>query len=183
MAGPHLPWPAARKSPTTYESWRARYPCGLRSTVVADLRHESGSCHNHQETQRGWDPPSPRSQGQTHIQPKGAHVTHGPATSIQRRPSTPKGAGSADSGTAPSIAPPAASKVAVPNGIGLNYQEAQDLWRAAGLHVAPANDATGANRLPVLDSNWVVVAQDLKPGSKVTADSFITATVKKYTDD
>jgi len=28
-----------------------------------------------------------------------------------------------------------------------------------------------------------VVAQDLKPGSKVTADSFITATVKKYTDD
>ncbi|HEX6056290.1 MAG TPA: PASTA domain-containing protein [Intrasporangium sp.] len=83
----------------------------------------------------------------------------------------------------PSIAPPAASRVAVPNGIGLNYQEAQDLWRAAGLHVAPAKDATGANRLPVLDSNWVVVAQDLKPGSKVTADSFITATVKKYTDD
>ena len=82
-----------------------------------------------------------------------------------------------------SIAPPADSNITVPNGIGLNYQEAQDSWRAAGLHVAPANDATGANRLPVLDSNWVVVGQDLKPGSKVAADSFITAAVKKYTDD
>ena len=151
-----------RTSPTTHESSRARYPCGVRSTVVAELRHESGSCHNHRETQRGWHPPSRQSQGETCIQPKGAHVTQSPATSI---------------------APPAASTVAVPNGIGLNYQEAQDLWRAAGLHVAPANDATGANRLPVLDSNWVVVAQDLKPGFKVTADSFITATVKKYTDD
>ncbi|HKX68862.1 MAG TPA: PASTA domain-containing protein [Intrasporangium sp.] len=82
-----------------------------------------------------------------------------------------------------SIAPAADSNITVPNGIGLNYQEAQDSWRAAGLHVAPANDATGANRLPVLDSNWVVVGQDLKPGSMVAADSFITATVKKYTDD
>ena len=71
----------------------------------------------------------------------------------------------------------------MPDGVGLNYQEAQDRWRAAGLHVAPAVDATGANRLPVLDSNWVVLAQDLKPGTKVPADSFITATVKKYTDN
>jgi hypothetical protein len=75
-----------------------------------------------------------------------------------------------------------ASKITVPDGVGMNYQDAQDLWRAAGLVVAPAEDATGANRLPVLDSNWVVLAQDLKAGSKVPADSMITATVKKYTD-
>jgi hypothetical protein len=75
-----------------------------------------------------------------------------------------------------------ASKITVPDGVGMNYQDAQDLWRAAGLLVAPAEDATGANRLPVLDSNWVVLAQDLKAGSKVAADSMITATVKKYTD-
>lgn len=74
------------------------------------------------------------------------------------------------------------SKVTVPNGVGLNYQDAQDAWRAAGLHVAPAHDATGANRVPVLDANWVVLSQDLEPGSKVAADSFITATIKKYTD-
>ncbi|GAB2770982.1 hypothetical protein GCM10027039_35390 [Terrabacter koreensis] len=79
-------------------------------------------------------------------------------------------------------APKPAAKVTVPDGVGMNYQEAQDAWRAAGLHVAPATDATGANRVPVLDRNWVVLAQDLEAGSKVAADSFITATIKKYTD-
>ena len=87
---------------------------------------------------------------------------------------------------APVNSPPAqtsaAVTVVVPNGVGKDYQTAQDLWRAAGLHVAPATDATGANRLPIIDSNWVVLAQDLKAGSKVPIDSFITATVKKYTD-
>ncbi|GIF16263.1 PASTA domain-containing protein [Actinoplanes teichomyceticus] len=76
----------------------------------------------------------------------------------------------------------APAKVVVPNGVGLDYQSAQDLWRAAGLHVAPATDATGAHRLPLVDANWVVVSQDLKAGTKVAADSFITATVKKYSD-
>lgn len=74
------------------------------------------------------------------------------------------------------------AQVTVPNGVGLNYQQAQDEWRGAGLHVAPAVDGTGAHRLPVLDSNWVVLSQDLAAGSKVAADSFITATVKKFTD-
>ncbi len=67
--------------------------------------------------------------------------------------------------------------------LGLDYQSAQDLWRAAGLHVAPAKDATGANRLPVIDANWVVVARRPKAGAKVDQGSFITATVKKDTDD
>ena len=73
--------------------------------------------------------------------------------------------------------------VVVPNGVGLDYQSAQDVWRAAGLHVAPAIDALGANRLPVIDSNWVVLSQDLPAGSVVPVGSFITATVKKYTDN
>ncbi|MEV4351827.1 PASTA domain-containing protein [Actinoplanes sp. NPDC049596] len=81
---------------------------------------------------------------------------------------------------APTTVAPA--KVKVPNGVGLDYQSAQDRWRAAGLHVAPAVDATGANRLPVIDANWVVVSQNLKAGTTVAADSFITATVKKYSD-
>ena len=65
----------------------------------------------------------------------------------------------------------------------MNYQGAQDLWRSAGLVVLPAEDATGANRIPFLDSNWVVLAQDLKPGTRVEDGTGITATVKKYTDD
>ncbi|WP_083449036.1 PASTA domain-containing protein [Actinoplanes rectilineatus] len=77
---------------------------------------------------------------------------------------------------------PKAAKIKVPDGVGLDYQSAQDLWRAAGLHVAPAKDATGANRLPVIDANWVVLSQDPKAGTTVEADSFITATVKKNTD-
>jgi hypothetical protein len=78
-------------------------------------------------------------------------------------------------------APVADAVIVVPDGVGKDYQSAQDLWRAAGLHVAPATDALGASRLPLIDSNWVV-AQDLSAGSKVPDDSFITATVKKYTD-
>lgn len=77
----------------------------------------------------------------------------------------------------------AAVRITVPDGVGLDYQSAQDVWRAAGLHVAPAIDATGAHRIPVLDANWIVLSQDLQPGSKVPADTFITATVKKYSDD
>jgi PASTA domain len=73
--------------------------------------------------------------------------------------------------------------VVVPKGVGLDYQSAQDLWRAAGLHVAPATDATGAHRLPIVDSNWVVLSQDPPAGAVVDRGSFITATVKKYTDD
>ena len=77
---------------------------------------------------------------------------------------------------------PAAAKVTVPNGVGKDYQTAQDLWRAAGLIVAPATDALGANRLPVIDSNWVVLSQIPEAGTKVESGSTITATVKKYTD-
>lgn len=76
-----------------------------------------------------------------------------------------------------------AGTITVPNAVGKNYQQAQDMWRAAGLHVMPATDATGANRLPLIDSNWVVLSQDPKAGAKVPMDSPITATVKKYTDN
>jgi hypothetical protein len=74
------------------------------------------------------------------------------------------------------------SKIRVPDGVGLNYQKAQDAWRAAGLHVAPATDATGAHRLAMIDANWVVVSQDLPAGAKVNRGTFITATIKKYSD-
>ena len=75
-----------------------------------------------------------------------------------------------------------ATTVAVPNGVGMDYQAAQDAWRAAGLHVSPAVDATGAHRLPIIDSNWVVLSQDPPAGTQVESGSSIVATVKKYTD-
>jgi hypothetical protein len=78
---------------------------------------------------------------------------------------------------------PKPAKLKVPDGVGLDYQSAQDVWRAAGLHVAPAEDAKGAHRIPVLDANWIVVSQTPKAGTQVDAGSSITATVKKSTDD
>jgi hypothetical protein len=84
--------------------------------------------------------------------------------------------------TAQTSAAAAATVVVVPNGVGMNYQAAQDAWRAAGLHVSPAVDATGANRLPIIDSNWVVLSQNPSSGTRVESGSFIVATVKKYTD-
>jgi beta-lactam-binding protein with PASTA domain len=103
-------------------------------------------------------------------------------------PNTPTAATTTQPPTSPAVATPPASsvnsagQVIVPDAVGKDYQSAQDLWRAAGLHVAPATDATGAHRLPVIDSNWVVLGQSLKAGSTVPRDTFITATVKKYTD-
>jgi hypothetical protein len=75
-----------------------------------------------------------------------------------------------------------AEMIVVPSGVGLDYQSAQDLWRASGLLVLPATDATGAGRLPVIDANWVVLSQNPAAGTMVAKGSFITAAVKKYTD-
>jgi len=94
--------------------------------------------------------------------PPVATTTAAPATATQAKPS---------------------SSIVVPNGVGMDYQQAQDIWRAAGLHVFPAVDGLGAHRLPVIDSNWVVLSQDPPAGTEVERGSFITATVKKYTDD
>ncbi len=71
----------------------------------------------------------------------------------------------------------------VPDGVGMNYQDAQDLWRSQGLVVLPAEDATGANRMPMIDSGWVVLGQDPKPGTPAKDGDSITAVVKKYSDD
>lgn len=91
-------------------------------------------------------------------------------------PKTPVSQGVSDSTVSVS------DKVIVPNGVGKDYQSAQDLWRAAGLVVGIAHDATGAHRLPFIDSNWLVLSQDPPAGQKVDKGSLIVASVKKFTD-
>ncbi len=93
-------------------------------------------------------------------------------------PSTPP-ASAAPTAAAPAPAP---ASVQVPDVTGMNYQDAQDLLRANGLAVYPANDGLGANRIPVLDLNWFVVTQDVPPGTTVEAGTGITCTILKYTD-
>lgn len=72
--------------------------------------------------------------------------------------------------------------VTVPDAVGKNYQRAQDLWRSRGLVVLPAEDASGKDRLPWIDSGWYVVDQDPPPGTRVEDGSTIQATILKYTD-
>ena len=108
-----------------------------------------------------------------------------PATTIfvTQTPEPPKEAAVPTQEVVPTQDPkPTSVRVTVPNGVGKDYQTAQDLWRAAGLVVLPATDALGANRLPIIDSNWVVLSQIPKAGTKVQSGSTITATVKKFTD-
>jgi hypothetical protein len=109
------------------------------------------------------------------LPPTGQNALATPTPSVSASPSPVS--------PSPTSPMPPATQIVVPNGVGLNYQAAQDLWRAAGLHVAPAHDATGVHRLPIIDSNWVVLAQDPPAGTQVERGTFITATVKKYTDD
>ena len=78
--------------------------------------------------------------------------------------------------------PKKVSRITVKNGVGLSYQKAQDVWRAQGLTVGIAEDATGRDRLAFLDSNWVVVGQDLAPGQQVKDGAIITASIQKYSD-
>jgi len=103
-----------------------------------------------------------------------------PAPIVTSEPEVPEAKPAAPVAEAPTESQ---GTVTVPKGVGLNYQQAQDLWRGVGLVVLPATDATGANRLPIIDSNWIVLSQSPKPGSKVVAGSDVTATVKKYTDN
>jgi len=91
----------------------------------------------------------------------------------------------AQGNSAPEDVTPAADPdtVVVADMIGQNYQDAQDVWRASGLVVTPADDATGANRLPFIDSNWYVVDQTPPGGTEVPNGSNVKATVKKYSDN
>ncbi len=84
--------------------------------------------------------------------------------------------------TSPAPGATTESTVTVIDAIGKNYETAQGMWRGEGLHVLPATDALGLGRIPIIDSNWVVVNQDLKGGTRVSHGSFITATVRKYSD-
>lgn len=91
---------------------------------------------------------------------------------------TPSETASAEPTVSPSEAP--IEYVKVENVVGLDYQTAQDIWRAQGLVVLPATDATGQGRWAFIDSNWIVVGQDISPGTKVEVGTPITASIKKF---
>ncbi|WP_327581414.1 PASTA domain-containing protein [Nonomuraea sp. NBC_00507] len=73
----------------------------------------------------------------------------------------------------------AAEKKELPDVVGMNLQEGQDTLQAAGFYVLNDKDATGQNRLQVLDRNWVVTKQSPAAGRKVSTDTLITLYAKK----
>lgn len=79
-------------------------------------------------------------------------------------------------------APPApqSNLIRVPNVVGTNHQGAQDAMQAAGLYNLAEQDGTGQGRLLLFDRNWVVIAQNPAPGTRVSEDAVITLTSKKY---
>lgn len=73
-------------------------------------------------------------------------------------------------------------KIKVPNVVGKSHQFGQDAMQEAGLYMLAEEDATGQDRMLLLDRNWVVVKQRPKAGSRVSEDTTITLYSKKYTD-
>ena len=68
----------------------------------------------------------------------------------------------------------------VPNVVCAELQAAQDALRSSGFLLLTSKDGTGAGRVPLLDRNWVVIAQSEAPGSKPGTTTLITLTVVKH---
>jgi hypothetical protein len=105
---------------------------------------------------------------------------------VAAAPATPEPA-TVDARSVRRSAPPTADaatsgKITVPNVVGEDHQFAQDKMQAAGLYNLSEEDATGQDRLLLIDRNWKVVTQAPTPGSKVSEDTTITLGSKKLTD-
>ncbi|MEJ7787441.1 MAG: PASTA domain-containing protein [Solirubrobacteraceae bacterium] len=74
---------------------------------------------------------------------------------------------------------PVAKKIEVPDVVGENHQDAQDRMQAEGLYNLREKDATGLDRLLLLDSNWEVVSQKPAAGKRVSENATITLSSKK----
>ena len=62
---------------------------------------------------------------------------------------------------------PVAEDALMPNVVGMNLQDAQDLIQEHGVFLSLSEDATGQDRNQFIDSNWVVVGQNIEPGQLI----------------
>jgi beta-lactam-binding protein with PASTA domain len=60
----------------------------------------------------------------------------------------------------------------------MNLQSAQNAIQAAGVFFSRSDDATGAGRMQVLDSNWIVVGQQPPAGELVGEGEAVLSVVK-----
>jgi hypothetical protein len=78
----------------------------------------------------------------------------------------------------PTAAPAVLTSV-VPNVVGVNHQLAQDTMQAAGFYYLTEEDATGKDRLLIIDRDWVVVSQTPAGGTHAPLDTLILLRSKK----
>ncbi|WP_328846132.1 PASTA domain-containing protein [Streptomyces sp. NBC_00258] len=86
-----------------------------------------------------------------------------------------------DSDTATEDAPAAEKKpetASLPNVVGKDLQAAQDEAQAAGFYALDDQDASGQNRLQVLDRNWTVCKQEPAAGTHPTDTPVVLYAVK-----
>lgn len=71
-----------------------------------------------------------------------------------------------------------AETAALPDVVGQDLQAAQDEAQAAGFYVLDDQDASGQNRLQVLDRNWTVCRQEPAAGTHPTDTPVVLYAVK-----
>jgi hypothetical protein len=78
--------------------------------------------------------------------------------------------------------PPESSSFTVPNMVGMNLQEAQDLLQSLGSHSLNQVDALGKDRSQIIDSNWKVCSQNPPAGDELAVTQEVTLQSVKNTE-
>jgi len=81
---------------------------------------------------------------------------------------------------------PAKKTFTMPDEVGANLQDAQDdIQRVTGdeYFYTSSTDALGASRMQIIDSNWQVCSQNVKPGAQFDADADISFAAVKLDED
>lgn len=73
---------------------------------------------------------------------------------------------------------PAEAEPLMPDVMCMNLQDAQDLIQEQGVFLSLSQDATGQDRMQVLDSNWQVVGQFPVPGTPIDEGDAMLDVVK-----
>ena len=107
-----------------------------------------------------------------------ASTTATPPTASPETTSVPAPTSAPTTPAPPSTVPPQPAAL-MPNVVCMNLQAAQDLIQSqTGIFYTRSEDATGAGRMQVLDSNWVVVSQRPAPGTPFGEGDAVLSAVK-----
>ena len=67
----------------------------------------------------------------------------------------------------------------MPNVVCVDLQTAQDLIQDQGVFFSKSVDASGQDRRQIIDSHWVVVAQNIQVGASIDEGNVILSVLKK----